>query len=147
MFFGIFAVVILIDQITKHIAYAYLQIENTIPVINKVFYLTYLENSSDEFGIQKYNLWFIVAATAIIIIAAAFHGLRNPKDSSAAKIGTALLSAGVVSNMIDRIRWGFIIDFFDLLSLPVFNIADISGIAGGAVIIFILFFKGKRKSA
>lgn len=146
MFFIIFFSVLIIDQITKYLAYIFLQPQNTIPIVNKVFYFTYLENSSSAISINKDNIWFILAVIAIIIIVAIFLGLFRKNARPIQNIGTALLCAGALGNLLDRVLYGYVIDFFDFFNLPVFNIADLSAVAGGILIITLVLF-GERRSA
>jgi len=145
MFIFILLIMVLLDQATKYIVYIYLQPQNTIPVINKFFYLTYAENTSAAFGILKDRVWILTASTSIAILIGAYYVYKNRRMNMNLKIGIALIMAGVIGNLIDRIRLGFIIDFFDFEIWPIFNIADMSAVAGTIVLVYILLFARKKR--
>jgi signal peptidase II len=144
MFFIILACILLLDQATKYLAYIYLQPQSTIPVINKIFYLTYLENKGAAFGILQNSLWFLIVVTLIIVIISGIYIYRTPRINIISKYSIALIIAGALGNLIDRIIKGYVIDFFDFVIWPVFNIADMSVVIGAFILIFILLFD-KRK--
>ena len=58
--------------------------------------------------------------------------------------GSVALAAGALSNMIDRVRMGHVVDFFDLRVWPVFNIADIAIVLGTAAVLWALFVQNKE---
>ena len=61
------------------------------------------------------------------------------------KLGMGLLIGGAIGNLIDRLKTGYVIDFIDFRVWPVFNIADISIVAGvGIIIYFMVFFPEKQ---
>lgn len=138
--------IVLLDQATKYIAYVYLQPQNTIPIINKFFYLTYLENKGAAFGILKDKTWLLTVITVVVLITAASYVYYNHKMNRTAKVSVALIIAGATGNLIDRVRLGFVIDFFDFSVWPIFNIADISVVLGAIVLSLILIFKKQEDS-
>jgi len=145
MFFIILAVIVILDQVTKYLAYVYLQPQATIPIINKFFYLTYVENRGAAFGILQDKVWFLSIITSIIILAAVYYVYKNPLMGKVTRLCIALIMAGAIGNLIDRIRLGYVIDFFDFLIWPVFNIADSSVVVGTIILAFILMFDKERK--
>lgn len=144
MFIFILLIIVVLDQATKYIVYVFLQPQNTIPVINRFFYLTYAENTSTAFGVLKDRVWILTAATSIAILIGAYYIYKNRRMKINSKIGIALIMAGAIGNLIDRIRLGFIIGFFDFQIWPIFNIADISAVTGTIVLVYILLFQKKK---
>lgn len=147
MFPVILLCVVAVDQITKFLAFTYLQPQNTIPVINRVFYLTYLENSGAVFGILGGSTWILALLAFLIILCFSYYIYRNPRPARGMKTSIALIIAGTLGNLIDRVRIGYVIDFFDFRYLPVFNIADIAVIAGAGALILMLLFKSPGKES
>jgi len=147
MFLMIITAVILLDQATKYLAYVYLQPQNTIPIINKFFYLTYVENRGAAFGILQNQTWFLLIVPAIAIIAAFYYVYKNPNLGSLTKCTLGLIIGGAIGNLIDRVRLGFVIDFFDFRVFPVFNVADCAVVVGTAVLAFILLFDMEKVEA
>lgn len=144
MFPAVLLSFILLDQITKYIAIIFLQPENTIPVINSFFYLTYFENSNTAFHILKDRVWVAALVTLLFAVILSYYVHKSRRLRTASKLGIALILAGVIGNMIDRIRLGYIVDFFDFGICPVFNVADISTVLGALILIFLLLFSKQK---
>lgn len=147
-FAGIFIIAIL-DQAAKLFAAGLLQSVKTIPLIEDVFHLTYVENTGAGFGVFADYTWLLTAMTLIIIIfVVSYVVVKKPKNRV---LITALIfmMGGAVGNMIDRVRLGYVIDFFDftLIDFPVFNVADCF-ITVGAVIfaVYVIFFSEKKEN-
>lgn len=147
-FAGIFIIAIL-DQAAKLFAAGLLPSVKTIPLIEDVFHLTYVENTGAGFGVFADHTWLLTVMTLLIIIfVVSYVVVKRPKNRV---LITALsfMMGGAVGNMIDRIRLGYVIDFFDftLIDFPVFNVADCF-ITVGAVIfaVYIIFFSDKKEN-
>jgi signal peptidase II len=148
LIYALIIVVLLgIDQISKLLALKHLQDVSTIPIINNIFHLTYVENRGAAFGmLQNNQIIFVVIA----IIASIFgmYYLCTKKIHIVGKIGIMLLISGALGNLIDRMRLGFVVDFLDfrIVWQYVFNIADVFVVVGTILLcIFILFFDNKEK--
>ena len=126
--------ILLADQLSKFLADKYLILNNTVPLVNGIFHLTLVHNRGAAFGILRNQLPFfiIVSFIAIILIIA---GLKNSGKNkfSLYKLSLNLMLAGILGNLIDRLLFGYVIDFFDFKVWPVFNIAD-SAITIGAIL-------------
>lgn len=126
--------ILLADQLSKFLADKYLILNNTVPLVNGIFHLTLVHNRGAAFGILRNQLPFfiIVSVIAIILIIA---GLKNPGKNKFPlyKLSLNLMLAGILGNLIDRLLFGYVIDFFDFKVWPVFNIAD-SAITIGAIL-------------
>lgn len=100
-----------------------------ITIINNVFMLSYVENSGVAFGIKVGSVWsFIVINVVIlgIIIKFMYSQLQELNNKTIAIL--SLVLAGGISNLIDRIFRGYVIDFLDItpmINFPVFNFADV----------------------
>lgn len=135
------------DQAVKYWAFTSLQAQQTIPLIENVFHLTYIENRGAAFSLfaQFDSRWiFVVLAVAITI--AIFSVIR--KNLIQTKLGCwslVMVAAGALGNAIDRVIRGFVVDMFDfrLIHFPVFNVADIFICVGG--VLFILYFMFQHK--
>jgi len=138
-------IIIIIDQYTKALAVSKLA-KGSVPLINNVFHLTYVENTGAAFGImQNSNTVFIILI--FLILSAIIFALHkyNPKQSLI-QICAGLIIGGAVGNLIDRLFRGFVVDFFDfrLINYPVFNIADSCVVISSIIFcVYILFFDKK----
>ena len=90
-------------------------------VLPGILYITRVSNTGAAFGMLKHSglLLVLASAGAIFFLALGLLRDRNPWP-------WALVMAGALGNLYDRLRFGFVIDFLDLRVWPVFNVADIS---------------------
>lgn len=138
-------VLILLDQYTKNLALVHLKNQKEITVIPKVFVLEYLENRGSAFSMFQGQKLFLIAISVIFMAVMLYVLIRTPNTRRYLPLHLAVVGiiAGGAGNMLDRIRFGYVIDFFSfiLIHFPVFNIADIFiVIATFGMAFLILFF-------
>lgn len=143
-------IVLLADIFTKRIAVAALSGGTSIPIIKNVFHLTYVENRGIAFGAFSGGRTFFIIVSIIMIAVLFIYLYKTPraKRTVLQKSSLALVIGGAVGNLIDRIRLGYVIDFFDfrLIDFPVFNVADIAVCIGvGMLMIHLIFFDDNSK--
>ena len=125
----IILVLVALDQVTKQLMF---NVSGgvqgfSIPIIDKFFHLTYVENHGGVFGLLqgKINLFTIASAVLIVyVVAVEYKNFKN--YSKWTKIGVVVIAAGAAGNMIDRILRGYVIDMIDFRGIWafVFNVAD-----------------------
>ncbi|MFH0790490.1 MAG: signal peptidase II [Candidatus Omnitrophota bacterium] len=140
MTFIIVTFILSLDQFTKFLARKNLLLNNPVPVIKNVFYLTLVHNRGAAFGILKNQIYFFII-TSGLAIALIWFSLRNNRHKQPFIFNFALnlILAGGLGNLIDRLFFGYVIDFIDiriypLFNWPVFNAAD-SAITVGAILL------------
>ncbi len=143
------AALLFLDQWTKYLASVYLKGGSSIIIIKNVFQLHYLENRGAAFGLlQGQKLWF-VAITVVMLALMLLVYRRVPMEKKYRWIRfiLALLTAGAIGNLIDRLRLNYVIDFFyfELINFPIFNMADIYVTVGMALLVFLMFFYYKEE--
>ena len=147
-FLGIFIIAIL-DQAAKFFVAGLLPTMKTIPVITDVFHLTYVENTGAGFGVFSGYTWILTLLTLVVIIGAVSYVVVKRPINRLFLTGFIFMLGGAVGNVIDRIRLGYVIDFFDfrLINFPVFNIADCF-ITVGAIIfaVYVIFYSDKKEN-
>lgn len=146
-FAGIFIIAIL-DQAAKFFAAGLLQRVETFPLIENVFHLTYVENRGAGWGMFSDHTWLLTVLTVVVIVALVGYMVAKKPENRTLLIAMTFLTGGAVGNVIDRIRQGFVIDFFDftLINFPVFNIADCFITVGVVILaIYIIFFSDKEE--
>lgn len=126
----------ILDQWSKWLVMSKMAQGDSIPLIDGLFYLTYVRNPGAAFGMLPYKTVFFVVVTIAILIGIIIFFRRIPEDRVLLKMGLALEVGGAAGNLLDRLRFGHVIDFFDFRVWPVFNVADI-GIVIGVCILFI----------
>lgn len=123
-------VLIAADQLIKFWAVNSLEPKGTMDFIRfgdlEIFDLTYLENRGAIFGSMAGQRWFLVGFTSLVIAAGIFVLFRYMKRSKLLSTAIALFIAGGIGNLIDRIRFGYVVDMFELklFKFAIFNFAD-----------------------
>jgi len=145
-FFLIFFSVLVLDQISKFIFKSLLAGVDTIPVVAGFFHLTLVHNTGAAFGLFKGATAFFVVVTFACLCVVVLLMTRNafvkkilPLDENDIwiRLSLALVAAGACGNLLDRLRYSYVVDFLDFRIWPVFNVADSAITIGG----IILFFK------
>ena len=113
----------------------------TVPILPGIFHLTLVRNSGVAFGLfQGYGL-LVTLATLILLVGLIRTTLRSGQGRLI-PICMGMILGGAVGNLIDRVRFGGVVDFLDFRVWPVFNVAD-SCITVGATLLA-LFFWSRR---
>jgi len=137
-----------LDQFSKYLIRQELAVAESIPVINRIFHITYVENRGIAFGLfpQGHSLFIIISL--IIILVVVFFERKKVLKSPWERFCLGLVLGGALGNVIDRLRFGFVIDFLDFRVWPVFNLADSGVCIGGILMAFFLLKKhaGKEKT-
>ncbi len=139
------AAVLVGDQLSKHyVATHFLPGESRI-VIPHVLYLTYVQNYHGAFGLFGPHPLLLTAAAAIVLIGF-YLWYRKEGATPLINVAFALIFGGAVGNIIDRVRFGYVHDFFDFRFWPVFNIAD-SAISVGVILLLAQMLVHDRRRA
>ncbi len=125
----IILIAIIIDQVTKYIVITKLKPIQSVEVLNNVFGFTYAENKGAAFSILNGMQTFLVLFTAFAMAGMFVYLYRLTKIPSSliVKIAIAMLIGGGIGNLIDRVRYGYVVDFIELkfVNFAIFNVADI----------------------
>jgi signal peptidase II len=147
---GVSGLVMIFDQISKVAIYKTLPLYHSISVIPGFFSITHIQNPGGAFGFMANHssslrslIFLVISAVALGLIL--YFYKNTPKTHSLLGTGFALIFGGALGNMIDRIRFGKVVDFLDFyvrdLHWPAFNIADSAISVGVAIFLFHLVFK------
>ncbi|MBQ6684874.1 MAG: signal peptidase II [Firmicutes bacterium] len=114
-------------------------LNDTIPVIDGIFHITYIHNYGAAFSILEGKQGFLLIVTGIAMAAilgymviAQIKKKTNPMELWS----LALILSGGIGNFIDRVRFGYVVDFFDFRVWPIFNVADIAVCCGCGLLVF-----------
>ncbi|WP_313756388.1 signal peptidase II [Tissierella sp.] len=146
MIFILSAFIILLDQFSKYAAINHLKESASYVIIPNFFRLTYVENFGAAFGIlQNKKVFFIIITCAVILSLILFLTKNYYRINIFMRIGLGMLLGGTIGNFIDRIRFGYVVDFFSFrlfnrYEFPVFNIADIAIVVGTSLILILVLF-------
>ena len=136
------AVIVALDQITKAAISSRFSINESYEVIGGFFNLVYVLNPGAAFGFlanasAAFRYIFFIGITIIAIALIIYYLVKNRSGGVIIALSLTLIFAGAVGNLIDRIRFGAVVDFLDFYAgtwhWPAFNVAD-SAITTGAVL-------------
>ena len=139
---------LLLDQFSKYYLENLLPLGHSIPIIENLFQLTLIHNPGGVFGLfRRSGSFFFVIIPVLIAALILLFWKRLPGKDFGGKLSLGLIVGGASGNLIDRLRFGYVIDFLDF-SLrghhwPAFNFADL-GISIG---IIILCYKTLKKTS
>ena len=147
--------VFLADQASKAWAVRRLRFGAERSVIDGFFKLAYAENPGVAFGqLQEggqFGRWSLVVLAALAALAVLVYFFRTPRSDDRVLGATALLLAGIVGNLADRVRLGYVVDFIVLhagsFHWPTFNVADAAICTGAFLLALDLFLEGKGQKA
>jgi signal peptidase II len=136
--------VIAIDQLTKYLIKTNMALGDSIPE-SGLFHITYVQNTGAAFSIfrQHTNLLSICSMIGIVLLLFIVFYLSTRVEflrSTPARIALALIMGGTVGNLIDRLSFGYVVDFLDVDFFATFNVAD-AGITVGAVLLALTYIK------
>lgn len=141
----IIIVVLLIDQISKYLTETHLALSETIPIWEGVFELSNVHNTGAAWGMFAGGRWIFIFVTIITCSLMLFFLIKaRDRLGIIARVCLALVFAGAVGNLIDRVLLGYVRDmlYFSLINFPVFNVADSAVCIGaGLLVIDTLFVK------
>lgn len=142
------AVIVLIDQIIKLLIINNLKVNESLTIINNLFYLSYVQNEGSAWNILYVSQWFFIILSLLAIYTIIRYFLLDVNITKIEAFAYASILGGIIGNLIDRFIHGYIIDYIDILigsyHYPIFNLAD-SFIVIGVVIIIWTLLKGNKK--
>jgi signal peptidase II len=112
------------DQLSKLWIVSHMQLHESIPVWG-IFHITYIQNTGAAFSMMSGRQQILLLIAVLVLLALFYLCWKTPKERCWERFCYALISAGAIGNVIDRLRLGYVVDFFDFTFFPVFNIADI----------------------
>lgn len=119
---------LLLDQVSKLAVLLFMQTGESISLLSDVVRLTFVRNSGAAFGLLSGNRIPFLFTTFLAIVALLFLVVRSRRTRADLSFYLVLVLAGAIGNMIDRLRFGEVIDFIDIggknVRWPVFNVAD-----------------------
>lgn len=147
--------IIVLDQITKALIMGRMALYDSFAVIPGFFSIVHIQNPGGAFGLLagqgenvRYLVFVLLSAVAIGLIYYLY--LRTPVAERLQATGLALIFGGAIGNMIDRLRFGQVVDFLDFYlkgwHYPAFNVAD-SGITIGIGLFLLQMLTRKTKTA
>lgn len=132
--------VILVDFFSKYMVSKLMTVNETINLIDNFFRITYVKNTGAAFSIFSNNTILVIIISVVVIGFLLFYIYKNKGNNKLENVSYAFILGGAIGNLIDRLVYGYVIDFldFEILSYdaPIFNLADTFIVIG--VILFLI---------
>ena len=132
--------VILVDFFSKYMVSKLMTVNETINLIDNFFRITYVKNTGAAFSMFSNNTILVIIISVVVIGFLLFYIYKNKGNNKLENVSYAFILGGAISNLIDRLVYGYVIDFldFEILSYnaPIFNLADTFIVIG--VILFLI---------
>jgi signal peptidase II len=144
------ATVFALDQASKAVVMSNMQLGDVIPLVPPVLDFHYITNRGVAFGLfSRFGDVFIPVAVVIMMVILGFYRtLRGPR--LLLRTALALQLGGALGNLLDRLRFGAVVDFLDFhipainFYFPVFNLADSAIVLGVGILLVCLTFQGEE---
>jgi signal peptidase II len=122
------------DQLTKHIVTGHLALDDGIHVVGP-FWIHHVQNSGIAFGLFSSATPIVIVLTGIAIAWMLLFFARSGARHPVLPVALGLVIGGSSSNLLDRVRLGYVTDFLDLRYWPAFNLADSFIVVGVAILL------------
>ncbi|MDR0614559.1 MAG: signal peptidase II [Lactobacillales bacterium] len=140
------AVLISIDQLVKIIIDQNISLSESVTFIPKILSITHVHNSGAAWNLLDGHMCFFTFITIIAAGVIFYYFWRSIQQSKWLNIALLLMFSGAVSNFIDRVWHGYVIDMFQtkFIDFPVFNMADSYLVVGVCLLIIYIFIIDKK---
>lgn len=139
--------IVAFDQITKYFAQLNLYSGEVKTFIPNIVQFRYAENTGMAFSMFSGARWLFIVLTVIVCAFVLWYMFSNRCKSLWLYWSLGVVLAGGVGNLIDRVRFGYVVDFIEptFVNFAVFNIADCAVTCGAVVLIAYLVFDAFKK--
>jgi signal peptidase II len=144
-YIGLAVAIIILDIWTKALVLARIDLHETIPIIPNFFQLVHVRNTGAAFGIganasSRLVPLLLNAGAIAVFCVVVVYALRSAVTDRLLQTGLHLILGGAIGNLLDRFRFGYVVDFLDVYvgntHWPAFNVAD-SAICIGIALLFL----------
>ena len=152
-YFLVSLAVLLLDQWTKGIITRAFDVHQSRTVVGGLFDLTYVRNSGAAFGLfasvdSSIKAIMLNSVAVLVFIVVSVYALRSSHKSIRLQVGFSLILGGAIGNLLDRVRFGYVVDFLDFSisghHWPAFNVAD-SAICIGVGLLFLDMLRSEEE--
>ena len=133
LYFVLAAFLVAADQLVKYLVSTNIPLGGSVPFLPYIMDLTYVRNTGCAFSLLEEHTWLLAMVSAVISVVLAVALAKKFFRHPIGRTALALVLAGAVGNLIDRVVLGYVVDMFRTLFMDfaVFNVADICVVVGG----------------
>lgn len=143
-YFSLTLILLIIDRLTKWWVSSTLDFGAPDDLIGNVIRLTRVHNEGGAFGIFPGGGIVFLVVSSIVSLILFLILLTMQIENRLIRTGMAFVLAGALGNLVDRIQWGYVLDFFEIRGFPIFNVADACITVGAVFIILAILLGGER---
>lgn len=156
LFFLVAGLVLLADQATKSAVMSAFSTHETLPVIPGFFHLTYIRNPGAAFGFlakasPAFRSLFFSGVAVVAVLFILYFLIREKDGGIPLTLSLSLICGGATGNLLDRVRFGEVVDFLDFsiggYHWPAFNVADSAISVGAFLLLYEIFQRRERRKA
>ena len=135
---------VFIDQLSKGLINIGMNLNQSIEIIPNFLNLTYVHNTGAAFSIFEGAKWFFIITAIIVLNIIYIFFIKDKELKNSEIVIYSLLISGIIGNLIDRVVFGYVIDFIDvnIFKFAIFNLADSFIVI--AVILLLIMMGGKN---
>ncbi|SFA38765.1 signal peptidase II Aspartic peptidase. MEROPS family A08 [Anoxybacillus pushchinoensis] len=142
-------VVILLDQWTKWLVVRYMELGESIPIIENVLYMTSHRNRGAAWGMLQGQFWLFYIVTVVVVVGIVIYIQRLQPTQRLFGVALGLMLGGALGNFIDRVFRKEVVDFIHVYifsySFPIFNVADAALTIGVALMFIYTWIEEKQR--
>ncbi|MDQ7821788.1 MAG: signal peptidase II [Candidatus Eremiobacteraeota bacterium] len=136
LFIPLAFLVIALDRFTKMLVLTSLAPLESRPLVGRLILITHIHNFGGAFGLFSHMAFFFVVMGVIVPLLIVIFFKKLVAKGRGWIVAAALIMGGALGNLIDRVTYGYVVDFINIRVWPIFNVADIA-ITMGIIILFI----------
>ncbi len=136
-------VILSLDQLTKVYVLNNVSVGEVFGELPYVADYIFVKNTGAAFSILSNNTWLLSTISVVFVIAVLIYRIVARPQGTLLNIAIVLFFSGALGNAIDRIAYGYVVDFISIkwIDFPVFNIADMAIVMGAVLaVIYVIFF-------
>ena len=146
-------VIVVLDQAVKALVRGHVALNESVTVVPGFFDLTRVHNTGTAFGFMNgvefpFKTIILACVAVAALVGVALYAISLPNEQRLARTGLALILGGAAGNLIDRVSWGYVVDFVDVYwsgwHFWAFNVADAAITVGVALMILEQLGAGTR---
>ncbi len=136
LYFILITALVGVDQLVKYLVRANIPLHGSVDFIPHIMDLTYVKNTGMAFSLLSGHTWLLALLSAVVTMLLILLLVKRVVTHPLGKLSLAVVIAGAIGNLIDRLAFGFVTDMFRTLFIDfaVFNVADICVVLGGSTL-------------
>jgi signal peptidase II len=146
----IVAISVILDQVSKHLVVQNIELHGTVPFIPNFMSFYHTRNTGAAFSMLSNNRWVFMIMSVFAMGVMIWLLIKEYKRHPLMTVSLAMVLGGGIGNMIDRVRLGYVVDFFktEFIDFAIFNVADCFVSVGAVLLaVYVMFYDSKVEAA